>query len=57
MSVDVCEREKAKKRMIEMISDSLKDKDNTSAKVDGPMFLNEMKLKYCKKLSTVSKGK
>lgn len=48
MSIDVYEREIAKNQMIEMINESLKDKDNTSAKVDGPMFINEMKSKYGK---------
>ncbi|MBI9008464.1 MAG: type II toxin-antitoxin system Phd/YefM family antitoxin [Tenericutes bacterium] len=46
MSIEVYEREIAKNQIIELINDSLKDKD--SLKVDGPMFINEMKSKYGK---------
>jgi prevent-host-death family protein len=46
MSIDEYEREISKNQMIELINDSLKDKDNHSKKVDGPMSINEMKAKY-----------
>jgi prevent-host-death family protein len=48
MSIDVYEREIAKNQMIELINDSLRDKDNLLKKVDGPLFINEMKAKYGK---------
>jgi hypothetical protein len=34
--------------MIELINDSLKDIDKADQKIDGTMFLNEMKVKYGK---------
>jgi len=46
MSIAVYEREIAKNHIIELINDSLKDSDNDSHKVDGPMFINELKSKY-----------
>ena len=46
MSIDVYEREIAKNQMIELINDSLRDKDPLSKKVDGPLFINEMKAKH-----------
>ncbi|MCR3906498.1 MAG: type II toxin-antitoxin system Phd/YefM family antitoxin [Tenericutes bacterium] len=48
MSIDVYEKEIAKKQMIEFINESLKDIDNLDRKVDGTLFLNEMKTKYGK---------
>jgi prevent-host-death family protein len=48
MSIAVYEKEIAKKQMIEFINDSLKDIDNLDQKVDGTLFLNEMKTKYGK---------
>lgn len=48
MSIEVYEREIAKRQMIELIDDSLKDVDNSNQKVDGTLFLNEMKAKYGK---------
>ena len=48
MSIEVYEREIAKRQMIELINDSLKDVDNSNQKVDGTLFLNEMKAKYGK---------
>jgi prevent-host-death family protein len=48
MSIKVYEREIAKNQMIELINDSLRDKDPLSKKVDGPLFINEMKAKYGK---------
>lgn len=48
MSIDVYENEIAKKQMIEFINESLKDIDNLDRKVDGALFLNEMKTKYGK---------
>ena len=49
MSIEVYEKEIAKRQMIELINDSLKDIDKTDQKVDGTLFLNEMKVKYGKK--------
>ena len=48
MSIEVYEREIAKRQMIELINDSLKDVDNSNQKVDGTLVLNEMKAKYGK---------
>ncbi len=48
MSISVYEKEIAKKQMIEFINESLKDIDNVDQKVDGALFLNEMKTKYGK---------
>jgi len=48
MSIEVYEKEIAKRQMIELINDSLKDIDRTGQKIDGTMFLNEMKTKYGK---------
>ncbi|HAX02530.1 MAG: hypothetical protein A2Y45_04535 [Tenericutes bacterium GWC2_34_14] len=48
MSIEVYEKEIAKRQMIELINDSLKDIDKTGQKIDGTMFLNEMKTKYGK---------
>jgi len=48
MSIAVYEKEIAKKQMIEFINESLKDIDNLDQKVDGALFLNEMKTKYGK---------
>ncbi len=48
MSIAVYEKEIAKKQMIEFINESLKDIDNFDKKVDGTLFLNEMKTKYGK---------
>ncbi|MBU1144549.1 MAG: type II toxin-antitoxin system Phd/YefM family antitoxin [Firmicutes bacterium] len=48
MSIEVYEREIAKNQVIELINDSLKDINHNSRKVDGPMFINEMKSKYGK---------
>ena len=50
MSVEVYEREIAKNQIVKMINDSLKDIDKDDLKTDGPMFINEMKAKYGKKL-------
>jgi prevent-host-death family protein len=49
MSLEVYEREIAKRQMIDLINDSLKDKDHSNQKVDGTLFLNEMEVKYGKK--------
>jgi len=48
MSIEVYEKEIAKRQMIELINDSLKDIDKADKKIDGTMFLNEMKTKYGK---------
>jgi len=48
MSIEVYEKEIAKRQVIELINDSLKDIDKTDQKIDGTMFLNEMKTKYGK---------
>jgi prevent-host-death family protein len=48
MSIEVYEKEIAKKQMIEFINESLKDIDHLNQKIDGTMFLNEMKTKYGK---------
>jgi prevent-host-death family protein len=48
MSIEVYEKEIAKRQMIELINDSLKDIDKADQKIDGTMFLNEMKAKYGK---------
>jgi prevent-host-death family protein len=48
MSIDVYENEIAKRQMIEPINDSLKDIDQSNPRVDGALFLNEMKAKYGK---------
>lgn len=48
MSIDVYEREIAKRQMIEIINDSLKNINNSGQKVDGTLFLNEIKAKYGK---------
>ena len=49
MSLKVYEREIAKRQMIDLINDSLEDKDHSNQKVDGTLFLNEMKVRYGKK--------
>lgn len=49
MSLNVYEREIAKRQTIDLIHDSLEDKDHSDQKVDGALFLNEMKVKYGKK--------
>ena len=48
MSIEVYEREIAKNQVIELINDSFKDINHNSRKVDGPMFINEMKSKFGK---------
>jgi len=48
MSIDVYEKEIAKRQIIELINDSLKDIDRSNPKVVGTLFLNEMKVKYGK---------
>jgi prevent-host-death family protein len=48
MSIEVYEKEIAKRQMIELINDSLKDNDKTDQKIDGTLFINEMKAKYGK---------
>ena len=48
MSIEVYEKEIAKNQMIEFINDSLKDIDSLDRKVDGTLFINEMKTKYGK---------
>lgn len=48
MSLEVYEREISKRQMIELINDSLKDINHVDQKVDGALFLNEMKTKYGK---------
>ena len=48
MSIAVYENEIAKRQMIELINDSLKDKDRSNPRFDGALFLNEMKAKYGK---------
>jgi len=48
MSIAVYEKEIAKKQMIEFINESLNDIDNPDHKVDGTLFINEMKTKYGK---------
>jgi prevent-host-death family protein len=48
MSIKVYEKEIAKRQMIELINDSLKDNDKTDQKIDGTLFINEMKAKYGK---------
>lgn len=49
MSLEVYEREISKRQMIEFINEALKDVDNIDQKIDGALFLNEMKVKYGKK--------
>lgn len=49
MSLEVYEREISKRQMIDLINDSLEDKNQSDQKVDGTLFLNEMKVKYGKK--------
>lgn len=49
MSLKVYEREIAKRQTIDLIHDSLEDKDHSDQKVDGALLLNEMKVKYGKK--------
>ncbi len=46
MSIEVYEKEIAKRQMIELINDSLKDINKSDQKIDGTLFLNEMKSKY-----------
>ncbi len=48
MSLEVYEREISKRQMIEFINEALKDVDNIDQKIDGALFLNEMKVKYGK---------
>ena len=48
MSIEVYEKEIAKRQMIELINDSLKDIDKSDQKIDGALFLNKMKTKYGK---------
>lgn len=48
MSIKVYEKEIAKNQMIEFINDSLKDIDSLDRKVDGALFINDMKTKYGK---------
>ena len=48
MSIEVYEKEIAKSQMIELINDSLKDINKSDQKIDGALFLNEMKSKYGK---------
>lgn len=48
MSIKVYEKEIAKRQMVELINDSLKDIDKSDQKIDGALFLNEMKTKYGK---------
>jgi prevent-host-death family protein len=48
MSIDVYENEIAKRQVIELINDSLKDIDRSNQRFDGALFLNEMKAKYGK---------
>lgn len=48
MSIEVYEKEIAKRQMIELINDSLKDNDKSDQKIDGALFLNDMKTKYGK---------
>ncbi len=49
MSLEVYEREISKRQMLDLINDSLEDKNQSNQKVDGALFLNEMKVKYGKK--------
>jgi prevent-host-death family protein len=49
MSLEVYEREISKRQMFGLINDSLEDKNQSDQKVDGALFLNEMKVKYGKK--------
>lgn len=49
MSLEVYEREFAKRQKIAPINDSLEDIDHSNHKVDGTLFLNEMKVGYGKK--------
>lgn len=48
MSIKVYEKEIAKRQMVELINDSLKDIDKSDQKIDGALFFNEMKTKYGK---------
>ncbi|MCF7932373.1 MAG: type II toxin-antitoxin system Phd/YefM family antitoxin [Acholeplasmataceae bacterium] len=48
MSLEVYEREFAKKQTIGQINDSLEDENHSSQKNDDIMLLNEMKVKYGK---------
>ncbi len=48
MSIEVYEKEIAKRQMIELINNSLKDMSRSNPKFDGALFLNEMKAKYGK---------
>lgn len=49
MSLEVYEREISKRQMFDLINDSFEDKNQSDQKVDGALFLNEMKVKYGKK--------
>lgn len=49
MSLEVYEREFAKRQMIDLINNSLDDKEHSDQNVNGVLFLNEMKAKYGKK--------
>ncbi|QWB96188.1 type II toxin-antitoxin system Phd/YefM family antitoxin [Mycoplasmatota bacterium] len=48
MNIEVYEREIAKRHVVELINESLKDIDNYDIKTEGSLFLNEMKKKYGK---------
>jgi prevent-host-death family protein len=49
MSLEVYEREIAKRQMIDLINNSLDDKEHSDQNVNGVLFINEMKAKYGKK--------
>jgi hypothetical protein len=48
MSLDVYEKEFAKKQTLDLIHESLKDLHDEDKKIEGHLFLNEMKSKYGK---------
>jgi PHD/YefM family antitoxin component YafN of YafNO toxin-antitoxin module len=48
MNMEVYERELANRKMIRLINDSLRDVGETDKKIDGTLFLNDMKTKYGK---------
>ena len=52
--MEVYERELANRKMIVLIKDSLRDVTETDKKIDGAIFLNEMKTKYGKQASDMT---
>ena len=50
MSMDVYGKEFARNQAIDLINESVRDMEETGELHDGPMFIQEMKSKYGKKL-------